>query len=78
MKITRESILTGITNTLEIEVTTAQLERVANMHSTGEHVEDILSHLPASQREFIMTGILIKTWDEHLKLSTLKNFYHNE
>jgi len=78
MQVTRKCILTGITNTLDIKVTSAQLERVANRHATGEYIQDILSHLSASQREFIMTGILTRTWDKHLKLSTLKSFYYDE
>ena len=53
MRIVRTSALTGKTNIREINVTEAQIEAWEG----GELIQDAMPHLPADDREFIMTGI---------------------
>ena len=53
MRIVRTSPLTGKTNIREINVTEAQIEAWEG----GELIQDAMPHLPADDREFIMTGI---------------------
>lgn len=60
MKITRTSILSGITRTREIDVTEDQLEQLR----LGRHVQWLLPHLSADEREFLITGIIQEEWDE--------------
>lgn len=59
MKVTRTSILTGKTRTLEIAVTEDQLEQLRR----GKHVQWLLPHLSADEREFLITGITQDEWD---------------
>lgn len=59
MLITRTSPFTGITNTLEINVTEEQLK---NWHS-GELIQNAMPHLTPDEREFIMTGITSEEWE---------------
>lgn len=63
MEITRKSILTGQTHTLEIDVTEEQLAR----WKAGANIQDAVPHLDAPLREFIMTGITPEEWNTHMK-----------
>jgi len=60
MLITRQSLISGITRTLEIPVTAAQL----CVWQTGTHIQDAMPELEPAQREFIMTGITDEEWSE--------------
>lgn len=53
MRIVRTSPFSGKTNIREINVTEAQIEAWEG----GELIQDAMPHLPADDREFIMTGI---------------------
>jgi len=59
MRITRKSTLTGITHTLEIPVTQAQLTK----WKEGSFIQDAMPNLSEDDREFIMTGITAAEWD---------------
>ena len=59
MKITRTSILSGKTRTKDINVTIEQLEA----WESGALIQVAMPHLTASDREFIMTGIIDEEWD---------------
>ena len=59
MKLTKTSLLTGKTHTLEIDVTDEQLAR----WKSGVNIQDACSHLSSADREFIMTGITSEEWD---------------
>ena len=59
MKVTRTSILTGKARTLEIAVTEDQLEQLRR----GKHVQWLLPHLSADEREFLISGITQDEWD---------------
>jgi len=58
MKITRESVLSGITRTKEIEVTPEQFSNWEN----GMLIQKAMPHLSADDREFMMTGITPEEW----------------
>ena len=58
MKITRASELTGITRTLDIPVTEAQLK----VWQDGMVIQAAMPNLNDSQREFIKTGITEEEW----------------
>ena len=66
MLITKKCMLTFKENSLDIDITEPQLFRVNNRHITGEYIQDIVPNLSASEREFLMTGILDETWNQHL------------
>ena len=58
MKITRTSILSGVTRTLDLDVTQAELDRYHN----GALLQDAFPELTPAEREFIHTGIVDSEW----------------
>jgi hypothetical protein len=60
MLITRRSILSAKTRTLEIPVTPQQLDA----WRAGAPIQSVMPELDADQREFIMTGITAEEWLE--------------
>jgi hypothetical protein len=59
MLITRTNPFNGEVNTLNIEVTDAQIEAYA----AGALIQDAFPNLSADDREFIKTGITAESWD---------------
>jgi hypothetical protein len=59
MEITRTSLATGTTRTLDLNVTLEQL----NNYAQGALLQDAFPHLSADDREFIKTGITTEEWD---------------
>jgi len=62
MKITRTSILTGKTHTMDLPVSQEQLDAYAK----GEYIQYAFPQLLPEEREFIKTGITPAEWDEKL------------
>lgn len=60
MKITRESTLTGVTHTLDIDVTQEQFNR----WQSGSYIQDAMPHLSADDREFLISGITPDEWNK--------------
>lgn len=60
MKITRESTLTGVTHTLDIDVTQEQF----NKWQSGSYIQDAMPHLSADDREFLISGITPDEWNK--------------
>lgn len=61
MLITRTSMATGVTRTLDLPVTQAQL---AAFESNQGLIQDIFPQLSDSDREFILSGMTDEEWDE--------------
>lgn len=59
LSITRKSQLSGITRTLELDITPQQAADYLN----GALIQDAFPNLSADEREFIMTGITPEEWD---------------
>jgi hypothetical protein len=59
MFITRTSWVSGRTTTLDLDVTTEQLRAWKG----GACIQDVMPHLSAGQREFIMTGTTEEEWE---------------
>ena len=60
MKIVRTSQVSGITRTLDLDVTEEQLA----LYSLGQvAIQDCFPGLSADEREFIKTGITAEEWD---------------
>jgi hypothetical protein len=62
MQITRTSPFTGITRTLDLPVTFAQMAEYQN----GALLQDAFPDLSAGDREFIKTGITDEEWEQHM------------
>ena len=60
MKITRTSIFSGVSRTLDIPVTEEQLREWNN----GMLIQEVMPNLSADQREFLITGITAEEWAE--------------
>lgn len=61
MQITRTSIISGVTRTMDIPVT---LEQLYQWEVVGKNIQDVMPDLTADQREFIMNGVTAEEWDE--------------
>ena len=59
--VTRTSVLTGITRTMELDVTLRQL---AAYQAGGLLLQDAFPHLNADEREFIKSGVTAEEWEE--------------
>lgn len=71
MKITKQSSLSGVEHTLDIDITEEEFQRVKMRFFTKELVQDILPNISRGEREFLMTGITQEEWDN--TFSTLEN-----
>lgn len=58
MKITRVSMFTGKTHTLDIDVTEEQIMRWKN----GMLIQNAMPNLSPEDREFLMTGVTAEEW----------------
>jgi|TARA_R110000803_G_scaffold197800_1_gene261413 hypothetical protein len=59
MTITRTDPITNAINSLSLDVTQEQL----NLWQDGELIQDVMPNLNADEREFIVSGITIGSWD---------------
>jgi len=62
MKITRKSMITGTSNTMEIDVSLDQIRQ----WETGTLIQNAMPHLNPDEREFIKTGITPEEWESNL------------
>jgi hypothetical protein len=64
IKVTKTSIISGTTRTIELPITQDQLER----WQRGEDlIQNIMPDLTPEQREFVMTGVTSEEWDDTFK-----------
>jgi hypothetical protein len=61
--IIKTSVLTGNTASMDLDVTEAQLAE----WKQGALIQDVMPHLSADEREFLITGITPAEWDEHMR-----------
>lgn len=65
MKITRTSMLTRATHTLDIDVSELQLEAY---YRGGKTIQEAFPHLSDAEREFILSGITAEEWLHHVSI----------
>ena len=58
MKITRTSMFSGVTRTLDLPITEEQIEA----WNAGTLIQEAMPQLSAEDREFIMTGVTPEEW----------------
>ena len=61
MLITKESRISGKISSMELDITSEQLDRI---NSRVELIQNIVPHLSSEQREFLITGITPQEWNE--------------
>lgn len=59
MNVTRKSVASGITRTLDLPITQEQIDRFKG----GALIQDAFPHLTLDQREFMLTGMTAEEWD---------------
>ena len=64
MLVTRTSQISKTQSTMDIDVTIEQMFRIENRYSTKELIQDIVPNLSKEDREFLITGITPKEWNE--------------
>ena len=62
-EVIRVSPLTGITNTMYMDISDDQIEEWNDPNRT-RLVQDIFTNLTEAEREFIMTGYTVADWKE--------------
>jgi hypothetical protein len=61
MLVTKKSLVSGNTSTMDIDVTDDQLARI----ETGrELIQNIVPHLSPDEREFLKSGITPQEWND--------------
>lgn len=63
MIIRKQSIHSGIWREVDLPVTPEQISAWMD----GAHIQRVMPHLTADQREFLMTGIIAEEWEEMFK-----------
>ena len=63
MLVSKEHMVTGKINTLDLDVTHDQLIR----WRSGEHIQKVMPHLSAEEREFLISGLLPGEYDKLFK-----------
>jgi hypothetical protein len=64
MLITRTSQISKTNSTMELDITYEQLDRINNRFQTKELIQNIVPNLSMEEREFLITGITPKEWNE--------------
>ena len=67
MLITKTSMLSGNTSSMDIDVSQDQID----LWQGGSLIQNVMPDLSADEREFIMTGVTPEEWDS-IQLSHLK------
>jgi hypothetical protein len=58
---------------MELDITYEQLDRVNNRHLSKELIQDIVPNLSKEEREFLITGITPKEWNELFNMDLIEN-----
>ena len=64
MLVTRTSQISKTQSTLDLDVTQEQLDRIEFRYFTKELIQNIVPNLSKEEREFLITGITPKEWNE--------------
>ena len=61
MLITKQSRISGKISSMDLDITSDQLERI---NLKIELIQNIVPHLSSDEREFLITGITPQEWDK--------------
>lgn len=64
MLIVRTSQISKKESAMDLDITQDQLNRVNLRYTTGELIQNIVPNLSMEEREFLMTGITPKEWNQ--------------
>lgn len=60
MEVTKTSMLSGKVRTLDLDITTEQINR----WKAGEFIQSAMPHLTSIEREFLISGITAEEWGQ--------------
>jgi hypothetical protein len=61
MQVTKQSRISGKISSMDLDITSDQLDRI---NLKIELIQNIVPHLSSEQREFLITGITPDEWNE--------------
>jgi hypothetical protein len=64
MLVTKTSQISKTESTMDLDITQDQLNRINLRYNTGELIQNIVPNLSMEEREFLMTGITPKEWNQ--------------
>jgi hypothetical protein len=64
MLIVRTSQISKKESAMDLDITQDQLNRISLRYNTGELIQNIVPNLSKEEREFLITGITPKEWNE--------------
>jgi len=67
MEITKKSSFSGEIHTRDIPITEEEYLAIINRFNTGMKIQQIVPHLSAEDREFLMTGATPEEWNKIFK-----------
>jgi len=67
MKITRTNDLSGEENTMDLDITKEQIDEINKPNHLRRTIQEIVPHLDAASREFLISGITPEEWEEIFK-----------
>ena len=73
MLITRIGQISKTHNSMELDITYEQLDRVNNRHLSKELIQDIVPNLSKEEREFLITGITPEEWNKMFNMDLIEN-----
>jgi hypothetical protein len=74
MLITRKSAISGKVNTMDINVTHEDFEKL----ESGWLIQSAMPHISADEREFIMTGITPQEWEAEMGCEDDEDDYQDD
>lgn len=74
MLITRKSVISGNVNTMDINVTHEDFEKL----ESGWLIQSAMPHISADEREFIMTGITPQEWEAEMGCEDDEDDYQDD
>ena len=73
MLVRKTSQISKTESVMDLDVTFNQLERIENRYETKELIQDIVPNLSKEEREFLMTGITPKEWNQMFNMDLIEN-----
>lgn len=64
VQVTRESLLDGVSRTIEIPLTETEFSLGCYRYANGALIQDAFPALTPAQREFLKTGITDEQWQD--------------
>ena len=73
MLIRKTSQISKTESVMDLDITFGQLERIENRYETKELIQDSVPNLSKEEREFLMTGITPKEWNQMFNMDLIEN-----